>query len=183
MPKQLLTLIERIEGNKWYKIKSGSCRHITIDYHSNGFFRQEPAVVNSLAGRNIFILGLKSDCVMTLTPPIPAYEKFLKEHPRKYRLPISNLATLASTGRSKPYRTDVREVCLRSYSDADLDILSLQGCLLHFEGPARSTWGLSIRPGVEGMVDPYRGVCDWFGSTSSLLRRGAERIQVTLGFD
>ncbi len=183
VPPQLSALIDKIEGHKYYKIRKGSCRHICVDYYDNSMFREDPGITDANAGGNIFVLSLLSDSVLTLSPDIEGYTKFLSEYPHRYRLPISNLSTMSNTGRTPAIRKDMREVALRSWTDADLDIWARRGHLLHLCDAARNSWKLGIRMGVEGTVEPYIGVCDWLGSVTSLKPRGKRRIQVTLGFE
>ena len=71
----------------------------------------------------MFILGLNSDTVLTLSP------------------------------RSVPHRTGQLPISESSYTDQDLDILSKDRALLHITGAARYSWNHGIRLGVVSAVE------------------------------
>lgn len=88
---------------------------------------------------------------------------------------------------------------LRSWSDADIDVLVQPRTLLHFTGAARDGWSHAIRAGVAVDVmapaAPAGGdaataasaaaapaVCDWWGATDYLLRREPHRLSLVLAF-
>ena len=95
VPPQLSVLIDKIESHKYYKIRKGLCRHICVDYYDSSMFREDPSIADADAGGNIFVLSLLSDSVLTLSPDIEGYTRFLSEYPHRYRLPISNLSTMS----------------------------------------------------------------------------------------
>jgi hypothetical protein len=125
--------------------------------------RLDPHLDPASDGPDVFILGLQSSVVLTFTPP------------------DSELAQMDRPAR----RREPREVGLRSWSDADVDVLFQPRSLVHFSGPARTTWMHAIRAGVavDGAgPDGAAAICDWWGQPDYLLRRNPRRLSVVLAF-
>lgn len=141
----------------------GRPRDLTVNIRENSFFQLDPHVDPADDGPDVFILGLNSSVVLTFTPPDEVL-RAMGEPPR---------------------RRDAREVGLHSWSTRDVDVLVQPRSLVHFTGPARSTWMHAIRAGVQvDGVDPGGGpaTCDWWGTTDYLLRREPRRLSVVLAF-
>ena len=101
-------------------------------------------------GRFVFVLGLQSDVVFTLTPP-----------------------------HSSAHRNDPAQVAMSSWSDQDIDVLLKRRGIVGIAGEARNPWRHGIRTGVE--VGEH-GICDWFGSTDTLIPRRSERTSIVFAF-
>lgn len=156
-----------------YPMKISNLRDITINYRFNGMFKLDPHIDPLMDGENVFILGLKSDTVLTLTPD------------------LSQAASIFSgrKTRTTPLKIRTTEEAISTYSwtDADIDILMRKGSLLHLWGDARFMWKHAIRTGVVARVEqegvrPKDEICDWFGDFNTLVPREKERISVILAF-
>eukprot|EP00966_Prymnesium_polylepis_P254194 5874484-Prymnesium_polylepis.1 len=75
-----------------------------------------------------------------------------------------------------------QEVGLRSWTDADIDVLVQPGTLLHFSGAARSTWMHAIRAGVAVPTANGDVPCDWWGASDYLLQRNQQRFSIVVAF-
>lgn len=128
-------------------------RDITVNYRDHGMFILDPHVDPLDDGSFVFVLGLQSDVVFTLSPPVSS---------------------------TSAVRTDKGHIAMLSWSDDDIDILLRRRGIVGLCGEARSAWRHGIRAGVEV---PGHGVCDWFGSIDTLLRRGKQRTSVVFAFE
>jgi len=151
-------------------------RDITINYRSNRMFLLDPHIDPALDGSKVFILGLKSNVVFTLTP---------------------DLDQLDASTRTKPLkiRTSPTAIALASWTDEDVDILLEKRALLSLTGDARYKWKHAIRTGVLVNMKPQEALetsnstvsstevlCDWWGDVNTLLPREPERISVIFAF-
>lgn len=142
----------------------GPLRDVTVNARTHSFFRLDPHLDPPDDGSNIFILGLISDTVLTLSMVGP---------------PLSTIA-------------DQRFVSVESWQPGkDIDILAREGTLVHLSGDARTTWNHGIRLGLASNqilaqqnndVQDKDLLCDWFGSTTDLVPRASERISVVYAF-
>ena len=157
-------------------------RDITINYRSNAMFMLDPHIDPHDDGRHVFILGLQSATVLTLTPDInllmknPAIFKNHIEPPMKMRNQIDAISAL-------------------SWTDIDIDILMNKRSLLHLKNDARYSFKHAIRAGVEvdsaalpddedhkRFKEQHTVICDWFGSMNDLIPRDQERTSIILAF-
>lgn len=146
--------------------KEKSLRDITINYRVNSMFKLDPHVDPEEDGTNIFVMGLRSDVVFTLSPTIELLRKEMAKH-RDFEGSM---------------RTNPTAIALRSWTDADLDILLKRRGMVHMFGDARKEWRHCIRTGLE-VGEPINGVCDWWGSTANLIKRDKERISFVFAFE
>jgi hypothetical protein len=148
--------------------------------------RLDPHVDPLKDGGNVFILGLLSGTVLTLTPPSKTMSAAQFTH------------------------MDQRRVSEQSWQPGrDVDVDLPERGLLHLSGPARYEWGHGIRLGVtKHQIDDYllsqgapletgmeaaaaeaagagKGLplYDWWGSMQGVRRRGPERLSIIFAFD
>ena len=162
LPPNLAMLGAKIAGCGAFRV--GPPRDATINMREHSFFQLDPHVDPASDGPDVFILGLESSVVLTFSPPD---------------------SELAARG-LPPRRRDGREVGLRSWTDLDIDVLVQPRSLVHFTGAARDSWMHAIRSGVQvGDPDAQQNqseVCDWWGQTDYLVKRGPRRLSVVLAF-
>ena len=135
-------------------------------------------------GGHVFILGLKSPTVMTLTPDI----ELLMKNPNIFRNHIEPPIKI---------RNQMDAISVLSWTDIDLDILIPKRGLLHLKNDARFSFKHAIRAGVEvdtsalSNDEDYKHlksqssqtvICDWFGNINNLIPREQERVSVILAF-
>ena len=141
----------------------GAPRDVTVNVREQAFFKLDPHLDPKADGDTVFIVSLGP------TPTV-----------------------LTFSPPSAPRRTP-EEVSLRSWSDADVDVLSLPRSAVAFSGLARWVWRHATRTGV--MASPSSGggggtggaaagiACDWYGSTKKLLpRTPGRRVSVVVAF-
>lgn len=162
VPQPLLQLAEKIVGKNgaFGKLDLSSLRDITINYRQSSTFLLDPHCDPPSDGNNIFILGLLSDVVLTFTPPTDG------------SVPLPP---------GCKQRTEAGAIALKSWTDADIDVLLRQQALVHFTGAARHPWRHAIRTGV-AVGPPYNGICDWHGDINTLVRRQPQRVSIVLAF-
>jgi hypothetical protein len=158
-------------------------RDITINYRKGAMFMLDPHIDPLDDGGHVFILGLKSDTVMTLTPDI----ELLKKRPVIFKNYIEPPIKI---------RTEMNAISALSWTDIDLDILIPKRGLLHLKNDARFSFKHAIRAGVEVDTsalpdnEDYKTlkktqstvICDWFGNINNLIPREQERVSVILAF-
>ena len=152
-------------------------RDITINYRYGGMFRLDPHIDPLADGGHVFIVGLKSDVVLTLTPDLNQLESILSSSEDGKQKSASKLKI----------RTAEEAVALRSWTDEDIDILLRRGSLLHLRGPARYEWKHAIRTGVVVEAETQDGdrrpvICDWLGDINTLIPRQQDRVSVIFAF-
>ena len=153
VPQELKKLADHIQtSHEEFLGGPGKLRDITINYRDFGMFILDPHVDPASDGSFVFVVGLQSDVVFTLSPPSSP-----------------NIVT----------RTDPSQVAMQSWSDDDIDILLRKRGCVGLGCDARSVWRHGIRAGVDV---PGHGVCDWFGSIDTLLLRGKERTSIVFAF-
>ena len=158
VPPSLKLLVEKVESCQEFDLLPNSLRDITINYRDQCMFKLDPHIDPLTDGNNIFVFGLKSDVVFTLSPDLDQFN----EH---------KIITRTSAG----------SIALQSWTDRDVDVLLKQRDLFHFTDDARLKWKHGIRIGVDAS-DPYNGICDWWGNIDSLFKRNNERISIILAF-
>lgn len=171
LPQSFQVLIEKLHKSTGFKF--GECRDVTINYRTEGFFKLDPHVDPSADGEDVCIVSVgPSPTVITFTPPV---------HGLDY-LPQTSPQALAAKRR----RISAADISLLSWSDADLDVLSIPRSAVVFSGAARSIWRHATRTGVAASSAPNSIDtinCDWFGSTSQLLpRRPGSRLSIVVAF-
>lgn len=133
-------------------------------------FKLDPHIDPLNDGGKIFILGLKSDTVLTITPSIETIENDMKLGKKlKFQFPLR-------------MRTDEAAIALRSWTDEDIDILVKERSIAYLYDDARYKWKHAIRIGVD-VGPPIDGICDWWGNLDSLIKRNDVRISVVLAFE
>ncbi|KAL1519539.1 hypothetical protein AB1Y20_023054 [Prymnesium parvum] len=137
----------------------GPLRDVTINGREKGFFQLDPHVDPEADGPDVFILSLLSSVVVTFTPTVEVLDRMGLQR-----------------------RTLPQDIGLRSWSDADIDVLAQPRTLLHFRGAARNTWMHAIRAGVAIPTLEGEVPCDWWGQTDYLLRRSDRRFSIVLAF-
>jgi hypothetical protein len=154
LPPALGALVARLAAAPGFAL--GAPRDVTVNVREAAFFKLDPHVDPAGDGATVFIVSLgPSPTVLTFSPP-PAP--------------------------GAPRRAPA-DVSLASWSDADIDALSLPRSAVAFSGAARWAWRHATRTGV--LVDEPAGpvACDWFGSTDRLLpRRPGRRVSVVVAF-
>jgi hypothetical protein len=165
LPPMVRKIAERIQESKDFKL--GPLRDVTMNYRHSSFFRLDPHVDPLGDGENVFILGLNSNAVLTLSP------------------------------RGTYRRQDEVQIAKKSWTDADIDSLLPQRGLLMLCGPARNTWMHGMRQGVPvppmkiswrdwlAGRDPSVGqppLCDWWGRPDSIVHRNSVRYSVIFAF-
>ena len=149
-------LADRIRSCGAYKL--GPLRDITVNQRSHSFFQLDPHLDPPEDGPDVFILSLLSSAVLTFSPTATTAERLGVE------------------------KRSGKDVGLRSWTDADIDALAEPRTLIHFGGAARGDWNHAIRAGVEVDQNGEAAICDWWGQSDYLLRRGKERISIVLAF-
>ena len=160
LPPNLAALGAKIAGCGAFRV--GPPRDATINVREHSFFQLDPHVDPASDGPDVFILGLESSVVLTFSPPD---------------------AELVARG--LPRRRDGREVGLQSWTDLDFDVLVQPRSLVHFTGAARDSWMHAIRSGVQVDSPSASGggdLCDWWGQSDYLVKRGPRRVSVVLAF-
>ena len=169
VPEVLLNIAKKIESDDAFgSLKPHSLRDITINYRTDSMFKLDPHCDPVSDGENVFILGLQSDVVLTFTPPNVI---------EGGRLALE--AGFQNSGGA--VRTAADAIAMRSWTDYDIDVLLKKNSLVHFTGPAKSVWRHAIRIGVDA-GEPYNGICDWFGSINTLIKRNPDRISIVFAF-
>jgi hypothetical protein len=133
----------------------GAPRDVTVNVREQAFFKLDPHVDPRADGDTVFIVSVG---------PSPT--------------------VLTFSPPSAPRRTP-EEVSLRSWSDADVDVLSLPRSAVAFSGSARWVWRHATRVGVmASSSSSSTGIaCDWFGSTKRLLpRQPGRRVSIVVAF-
>jgi len=171
LPQSFQVLIEKLHNSTGFNF--GKCRDVTINYRTEGFFKLDPHVDPSADGEDVCIVSVgPSPTVITFTPPPVGLDY----------LPQTSPQALAAKRR----RTSAADISLLSWSDADLDVLSIPRSAVVFSGAARSTWRHATRTGVAASSAPNSTDtinCDWFGSTSQLLpRKPGSRLSIVVAF-
>ena len=151
-------------------------RDITINYRNNRMFLLDPHIHPALDGSKVFILGLKSNVVFTLTPDLDQLDASTRMKPLKIR-------------------TTPTAIALASWTDDDVDILLEKRSLLCLTGDSRYKWKHAIRTGLLVNMNPKEVLessntllpstevlCDWWGDVNTLLPREPERISVIFAF-
>eukprot|EP01012_Entosiphon_sulcatum_P011822 TRINITY_DN17318_c0_g1_i1.p2 TRINITY_DN17318_c0_g1~~TRINITY_DN17318_c0_g1_i1.p2 ORF type:complete len:345 (+),score=65.76 TRINITY_DN17318_c0_g1_i1:80-1114(+) len=183
LPPTISSMLERVQQSPDFKL--GKPRDVTINYRHSGYFRLDPHTDPPADGENVFIIGLGSNTVLTVSPVTP-------------------------NGNGGPM-ADERLVARLSWSRYDVDALSLRRSLLHICGPARNAWNHGIRQGIafslpeehkkpakkgkkkEQQVagngnaelyseDEFAPVADWFGTPQTVVPRRPERFSVVFAF-
>lgn len=162
----------------------GDLRDITINFRHNSMFKLDPHIDPLADGGHVFIVGLKSDVVLTLTPDLNQLESILSPSA------TTAAAITADEKKSSPklkVRMTEETVALRSWTDLDIDILLRKGVLLHLQGPARYQWKHAIRTGVVVDAETQEGkrrsvICDWWGDINSLIPRNMDRVSIVFAF-
>jgi hypothetical protein len=124
--------------------------HVELDLRTGGYFRVDPAAIPAADGGAVALVAFGSPSVVTLVPAGAAA------------------------------RDDPAVVSLRSWTDGDVDVLSLPRSAVVLAGPARDAWRVGVRTGVVAGEPPRP--CDWFGDLNHVLPRGDTRLTVTVGF-
>lgn len=169
VPEVLLKIAKKIENDDNFgSLQRQSLRDITINYRTHSMFKLDPHCDPVSDGQNVFILGLQSDVVLTFTPPNAV---------EGGRLALE--AGFMDSGGT--VRTAADAIAMRSWTDHDIDVLLKMNSLVHFTGPAKSIWRHAIRIGVDA-DKPYNGICDWFGSVDTLIKRNPDRISIVFAF-
>lgn len=120
---------------------------------TSGMGNSEPWSQPAVNGDVVVLVNLGSDNIFTLTP---SYE----------------------TRRMDPVLAAVL-----SWTDYDIDVLLKDRSLLVLSGSSLREWRYGIRAGlVAEFKGGASGVCDWWGTTDCLLRRGKSRMMITVGF-
>lgn len=180
---EMLNLVRKVEliVSKEDDNKIPELRDITINYRTKSMFVLDPHIDPLDDGGHVFILGLKSDTVMTLTPDIDLLMKKPKIFKNHIEAPMK-------------MRTEMNAITALSWTDMDIDILIPKRGLLHLKNDARFSFKHAIRAGVEvdtsALSDDYKHlkntkstvICDWFGNINNLVPREQERISVILAF-
>ena len=171
LPKSILDLVQKIQNLPNFRF--GKCRDVTINYRQDGFFKLDPHIDPSEDGEDVVIISIgPSPTVITFTPPVLGLQE----------IPQTSLQALAAKRR----RTSPADISLLSWSDADLDVLSLPRSGVVFSGAARWKWRHATRTGVAASAskDSTETInCDWFGSTSQLLpRKPGSRLSIVVAF-
>ena len=170
VPTVILNIANKIQNDANFgSLKPQTLRDITINYRSHSMFKLDPHCDPASDGQNVFILGLLSDVVLTFTPPDALEGR---------RLALE--AGFHDPGGTR--RTTADAIALRSWTDHDIDVLLTKNSLVHFTGPAKTIWKHAIRIGVDA-GEPYNGICDWFGSINTLVKRNPERISIVFAFE
>ena len=134
----------------------GAPRDVTVNVREAAFFKLDPHLDPKADGDTVFIVSLGP------TPTV-----------------------LTFSPPSAPRRTP-EDVSLRSWSDADVDVLSLPRSAVAFSGVARWVWRHATRTGVMASSATGGGaalICDWHGSTKRLLPRSpGRRVSVVVAF-
>jgi len=158
LPAVLRKLAERARASP---LALGPLRDVTINRRRDGYFRLDPHLDPAADGRNVCIVGLLSDTVLTLSPVGP---------------PDSTTC-------------DQEAVSMRSWDPADVDVLASIGTLVHLSGKARMELHHGIRLGVsrrqlsEAGVDVDGDVLyDWWGALRYPIKRNRERISIVFAF-
>ena len=170
-----------------HNLDIGNLRDITVNFRHNGMFKLDPHIDPLADGGHVFIVGLKADVVLTLTPDLNQLESILS--------PSDTTATaIADDGVKKKnsapklrVRMTEEAIALGSWSDLDIDILLRKGVLLHLRGSARYQWKHAIRTGVVVDAETQEGerrpvICDWWGDINSLIPRKMDRVSVIFAF-
>lgn len=178
VPPALRSMLERIQASPHFCL--GKPRDITLNHRENYFYRLDPHIDPVDDGGNVFILGLLSGTVLTLSPTSRTM------HPDQHKA-------------MDPRR--VAEVSWLPGKDIDVDLPART--LLHLSGDARYSWCHGIRLGVTHpqIEDYYLGaelpeearvlggeqkgevpLWDWWGNMKNLRRRGPERLSIIFAF-
>ncbi|KAJ1458534.1 hypothetical protein M885DRAFT_513028 [Pelagophyceae sp. CCMP2097] len=165
LPPRLAELGAKIAASDSFAL--GALRDVTINARRHSFFRLDGHLDPPDDGGNVFILGLLSDTVLTVSPVGP---------------PFSTLQ-------------DPRIVSLQSWAPGeDVDVLAQQRALVHLSGAARSKLHHGIRLGVtrdqlasygvavRDDADDAAPLYDWFGDLQSPVSRHHERLSVVFAF-
>jgi hypothetical protein len=165
LPTALQRVAARIQSHPDFRL--GPLRDVTINRRQHGYFRLDPHVDPLGDGENVFVLGLASDTVLTLSPV------------------------------GVPLERDPRAIETRSWSSSDIDCLLQRRSLLHLCGPARNLWTHGTRQGVPpeapGVMTEARPrsqsgaaaaplLSDWFGTPDTLVPREPERLSIVFAF-
>lgn len=172
LPAELRALAERIAADGAYDL--GPLRDVTINARHSHFFRLDAHVDPLKDGPNIFIVGLLSDTVLTLSE----------------RGPPDSTAC------------DQEAVATRSWVPGrDVDVLLPRLALCHLSGAARDRLNHGIRPGCDAAtlrrlrgadgadsdddataLDGAGALADWFGTPDHVVPRAPERISLVFAF-
>ncbi|KAJ1406324.1 hypothetical protein B484DRAFT_456855 [Ochromonadaceae sp. CCMP2298] len=177
-------------------------RDITINYRQRSMYMLDPHLDPSEDGGHVFILGMLSDTVLTLTPDLeqlrveraqsaPNWKQKGKKH-RGQETPPSPLPSFPGVPHPLKVRTAPPAISLSSWSDADIDVLLKRRYITHLSGPARYAWKHAIRTGLDvdraGLPLPHDipgtgpVICDWWGSLEHLVPRGGDRVSIIFAF-
>eukprot|EP00127_Corallochytrium_limacisporum_P004587 Clim_evm1s169 gene=Clim_evmTU1s169 len=152
VPPMLYLVMTRLMQSKDFSL--GKPRDISVNHRKGALFKLDPRCNPQEDGPNIFVLNLLSPLVITFSPLNPQRSQI---------------------------RKDPAHICLKSWTDEDIDVLFQPRSLVHFTAEARSNWQHGIRVGVLA-DEPYNGICDWFGSVRNLVARHEERFSVVFTF-
>ena len=171
LPTAFQVLVKRIQNIDGFRF--GPCRDVTINYRQDSFFKLDPHIDPKSDGEDVCIISIgPSPTVVTFTPPISGLKN----------IPQTSPIALAA----KRQRTNASEISLLSWSDADLDVLSLPRFCIVFSHDARWVWRHATRTGVVASSLPNSTetiYCDFFGSTKQLLpRKPGERLSIVVAF-
>jgi len=171
LPTAFQVLVKRIQNIDGFRF--GPCRDVTINYRQDSFFKLDPHIDPKSDGEDVCIISIgPSPTVVAFTPPISGLKN----------IPQTSPIALAA----KRQRTNASEISLLSWSDADLDVLSLPRFCIVFSHDARWVWRHATRTGVVASSLPNSTetiYCDFFGSTKQLLpRKPGERLSIVVAF-
>ena len=185
LPAALRLVADRIAAAEEH-FALGALRDVTINQRRHGFFRLDPHLDPAADGANVFIIGLESPTVLTVSPV----------HGRGAAV------------------MDARRVALRSWAPGeDVDVLCRERSLVHLHGPARAALGHGTRLGVssaqlrqcgvaeavisgegaggeeeeeeeggDGDSEGCDALWDWWGSVHHAVRRNPVRTSLVFAF-
>jgi hypothetical protein len=167
VPSLMSEIANRIRETSRFELGSKPLRDITVNFRDGSIFRLDPHVDPALDGGHVFILGLSSDVVLTLTPDLNMPDL------RKLKLP--------PTPEPPTRRVAPDQIALKSWTDSDLDIRVARRTIFYMKDDARYLWKHAIRTGVEA-GHPINGICDWWGDLNHLYKRESVRVSIVFAF-
>ncbi|KAL6758998.1 hypothetical protein V8C86DRAFT_2583140 [Haematococcus lacustris] len=169
LPPQLKALVARVRSRcAACGQMLGPLRDVTLNARHSGFLRLDPHIDPAADGEHVFILGLDSDTVLTLSPA------------RALRV-WQALQALWAALTLRDEREAVAWAADHSWSPLDIDVLARARSLVHLSGPARWTWTHGTRLGSR-VAGQGSGLHDWWGTRDQVILRSSERHSVVLAF-
>lgn len=159
-------------------IHMGPLRDITVNFRKHSFFRLDPHIDPMLDGPHVFIIGLDSDTVLTLSPNRWLTLTTAINHIQEWW--YSSIKGKSPMDFAKSLQ---RKQSTQSWTPHDIDILARKGSLVLLTGPARYSWTHATRLGVESENATGKSkLWDWFGVADDLVERMDRRHSIVLAF-